>query len=352
MTMENTTIVAGKSGVIEATAKLVIKDFVEVMGRFRPGKGIESDSFMLGDIALSIEVYPNGYEDQDKGHVGIFLSNKGDADIQVKGQFSMDLKTMVFEYSDVVEEHSRWGIGNYLTHTECADVYKEKDFVVTAKLETDGDLVKLVGRQPDTSRYWDTGTYTPKKRKFDVWENVHSKMARTDFVLVFAGQEVPCHKHILAAASPVLEAMVENKHREAIESTANIKLSADVGKSFVRYIYTGEVQEDVLTEHASAFLAMGELYDLQELKGMAEKELLCQIEKENMVEMISIGDFYSAEDLLEAALKMTKVNMSWLRNQVFSMLWKASKSEPNFYNQDEGMEMVKKLDEDIMAKLL
>ena len=157
-------------------------------------------------------------------------------------------------------------------------------------------------------------------------------MARTDFILIFAGQEVPCHKHILAAASPVLEAMVENKHREAIESKANIKFSADVGKSFVRYIYTGEVQEDVLTEHASAFLAMGELYDLQELKGMAEKELLCQIEKENMVEMISIGDFYSAEDLLEAALKMTKVNMSWLRNQVFSMLRKASKCEPNFYN--------------------
>ena len=85
---------------------------------------------------------------------------------------------------------------------------------------------------------------------------------------------------------------------------------------------------------------------------MAEKELLCQIEKENMVEMISIGDFYSAEDLFEAALKMTKVNMSWLRNQVFSMLRKASKCEPNFYNQDEGMEMVKKLDKDIMAKLL
>ena len=170
----------------------------------------------------------------------------------------------------------------------------------------------------------------PKKRKFDIWENVHSKMARTDFVLVFEGQEVPCHKHILAAASPVLEAMVENKHGEAMESKASIKFSADVGKSFIRYIYTGDVHEDVLTEHASAFLAMGELHDLQELKGMAEKELLCQLEKENMVDMISIGDFYSAEDLFEAALKMTKVNMSWLRNQVFSIFKKELKFQPNF----------------------
>ena len=57
-------------------------------------------------------------------------------------------------------------------------------------------------------------------------------------VLVFDGQEVPCHKHILSAASSALEAMVENKHKEAIECKANIvELSEDAGRAFVRFMY-------------------------------------------------------------------------------------------------------------------
>ena len=76
------------------------------------------------------------------------------------------------------------------------------------------------------------------------------------------------------------------------------------------------MQEDLLKEHASAPLAMGELYDLQVLKSMAETELLSQLDKENMVELISIGDIFRAENIFEAALKMTRANMAWLRNQV------------------------------------
>ena len=52
--------------------------------------------------------------------------------------------------------------------------------------------------------------------------------------------------------------MVENKHMEAIQSRA--KLSADVGRAFVQYIYTVDVQEDIMKENALAFLALEELY--------------------------------------------------------------------------------------------
>ena len=136
-------------------------------------------------------------------------------------------------------------------------------------------------------------------------------------VLVFDGQEVPCHKHILSAASSVLEAMVENNHKEAIECKANIvELSEEAGRAFVRFMYTGEVEEALMREHASAFLAMGEMYDLTELKDLAENALVGQLTKQNMVEMISIGEFFKADGLFEAALKMTKVNMTWLRSQV------------------------------------
>ena len=311
--MENTTIVAGKSGIIGATAKLVIKDFVEVMGGFKPGKSIRSDLFMMGDTSMDIEVYPNGDKHASKGHVSLYLNNKGDDDIGVKGQLITDLKTVDFDYDKEVMANDGQGQTKFLAHAQCADAYKDKDFVVDAKLEIPGEVTKIVGRQSAAA---------PKKRKFDVWENVYNEMARADFTLVFEGEEVPCHKHILAAASPVLKSMVENKHREAIESKANIKFSAEVGRAFVRFVYTGEVQDDMLKKHALAFLEMGEMYNLQELKDMAEIELLSQLDKETMVEMIYIGELFRAEEIFEAALKMTKINMTWLRNQVYSILWK------------------------------
>ena len=133
---------------------------------------------------------------------------------------------------------------------------------------------------------------------------------------VFDGEEVACHKIILSAASPVLKAMVNNNHREAVECKANIELTKEVGQGFVQFIYTGELQEGLLKEHPAAFLAMGEMYHLKELKDMAETELLIQLDKENMVAMLSIGDIFRADDILEAALKMTKANMPWLRSQV------------------------------------
>ena len=149
-----------------------------------------------------------------------------------------------------------------------------------------------------------------------VWENVYTNMERTDFTLVFDGQEVPCHKHVLAAASPVLRAMVENQHTEAITSKANFELSEEVGRACVRFIYTGKLDESLLKEHAPSFLELGEMYDLRELKDMAEGELMKRLDKKTMVTLLSIAEIFRAGERFEAALKMTKINISWLRSQV------------------------------------
>ena len=84
----------------------------------------------------------------------------------------------------------------------------------------------------------------------------------------------------------------------------------------MKFIYTGELDEDILKEQAVGFLELGNKYDVQELKDLAEVELLSQLDKKNMVELVSIGDLFNAKKLFETALKMTKANMSWLRSQV------------------------------------
>ena len=87
----------------------------------------------------------------------------------------------------------------------------------------------------------------------------------------------------------MFEAMVGNECLEAIENKANLDLPQEVGRAFVKYIYTGEFEEEILTKQAAAFLELGEMFDIQELKDSAEVELLRLIDKDNMVEFLYIA---------------------------------------------------------------
>ena len=66
-------------------------------------------------------------------------------------------------------------------------------------------------------------------------------------------------------------------------------------------------------------MELGQKYDVQELKDLAEGEMLKQLDKKNMVMFLYIGDLFNANKVFEAALKMTKANMTWLRNQVYNI---------------------------------
>ena len=299
--MENVTVF-DKPADIQATAKLVIKDFVRVMEASKPGKVYRSDPFMAGDTRLELQVHPNGVYEDHKGWVSVCLCNTSDRKIHAKGQFKTELINSKFDFD--------LGVGKAVaqklaTHASAKEFFKDRDFVLTADVEIASEDVKILGTRdaPEDSRRL---SYCE-----DLCENLFEKMQGSDFTIVFNGVNVPCHKLVLAAASPVFEAMVENQHLEAIESKAEIELTEEVGRAFVKFIYTGDLEEGILKEHTVAFLELGDKYDVKVLKDLAEDEMLKQLDKKNMVEYVSIGDLFNAENLLEAALKMTKVNMSW-----------------------------------------
>ena len=194
---------------------------------------------------MAIMVYPNGRIEKRKGNVSIFLENKSDASLTVKCKFTTDVVSMTFNHT--IEANNEWGWAGFFSHDKCGDVYQDKDFVVTVDVEISDDTdLEIIGRK------------TPEvPKKFNVWENVYTNMERTDFTFVFNGEDVPCHKHILAAASPVLRAMVENQHKEAIESKANIDLSEEVGRAFIRFIYTGGTGREPPQGKCSCFPGIG-----------------------------------------------------------------------------------------------
>ena len=143
--IENTTVVEATSGIIQVTGKLVIKNLVGVMAGFKTGKFIESEKFMLGDIPLAIKVYPNSKADKSKGHVSVYLMNKGDEDISVKSQIITDVETLSLDYTEPVKAGSGLGWPDFLTHADYTDAYADidKDFVVIANVEMPGEPVVI-----------------------------------------------------------------------------------------------------------------------------------------------------------------------------------------------------------------
>ena len=126
--MEKNRTVYAKAPARKATAELVIKDFVEVMKTSQPGSSYSSNTFMVGEIPMAIEIYPNGFDEEDIGEVSVFLSNQSDADLDmVKCQFVTEIKTMIYDDEMAADSHAHHGIFYFLSHAECTEAYKDKD---------------------------------------------------------------------------------------------------------------------------------------------------------------------------------------------------------------------------------
>jgi len=321
--------VFGKGPKTEVTASLAIKDFIDVMESSKPGKCYETDEFMVKETLMCLLVYPNGYSEEYRGWVGVYVKNRSQAEVidKLKGQFITDVKTsQIDSKEETFPAGQAWGFDRYLSHEDANEHYKEKDFVLKVKVEMEGEVVKIVGENKET-----------RKRKFisqEVSENAYKRMAWTNFVLEFEGEELACHRLILAGASPVLAAMLEpaSQHREAEEGRAVIQLPAAVGRAFVRYIYLEEIEEVILKEEVVAFLELGEKYQVEKLKELAEVKMLQLLEKENMVKFLMAGDMFRAARIKAAALKLAKINLAWLRG--------------------EGREELRKLSQDLFIELL
>lgn len=170
--MEHTTVFDGST--TKVTAKLVIKNLLEIMPGFEEGKSIESEPFMVGDTTMVLEVFLNGFDEETAGGVYCFLINNGDADIRVKGQLITEVGTEEFDYRRFQPSDRK--LLFLALCADCTEAYAEKDFVLTAKLELPGEPVKIFSSQ--------SAPAPKRQKKFNVFENVYKQMQRTDFTLV------------------------------------------------------------------------------------------------------------------------------------------------------------------------
>ncbi|PIO63852.1 BTB/POZ domain protein [Teladorsagia circumcincta] len=126
----------------------------------------------------------------------------------------------------------------------------------------------------------------------------------TDFTIRVGGREIRAHRAILAARSPVFQAML--MHELTNETKSGVleisDLDYDVVYELVYYIYCGRCQKDI-GDIATDLLIAADKYRLVELKNHCEKFLVENLANENVCQLLIIGDLYNAERLQERAVQ-------------------------------------------------
>lgn len=121
-------------------------------------------------------------------------------------------------------------------------------------------------------------------------QNMNKDMSGTDFHLVCEGSPLPAHRLVLAAASPYFKAMLITDTAEAKAGRTNLGCSEELGRNFIKFLYTSEIKDAVLDENIEEFLCLGDKYAVPELKQRAESRMLQLLSRETMVAFFIAGD--------------------------------------------------------------
>ncbi|XP_023318659.1 speckle-type POZ protein B-like [Trichogramma pretiosum] len=133
-------------------------------------------------------------------------------------------------------------------------------------------------------------------------------------IITSDGNDVPAHKNILAAASPVFRGMFTHNMLENKENSVKI---TDTTKNTViemlRYIYTARViinEVDIIIE----LLEVAEKYQIDNLKIKCEKILCSDLSSENAIKILIAAHKYKAKYLEDETIKFITTNTELLSN--------------------------------------
>ena len=141
-----------------------------------------------------------------------------------------------------------------------------------------------------------------------------------DVTLKVEDNEFKAHKLILAAASPVFEAMFKEGTKEHEDNYVNIEdIDSDVFEVFLRYLYSGQAEN--LEEMVLELFAAADKYDVQPLREICIHHMVKNISVNNAVNMLVLADRYNVEPIkLQAQKFITNNIISLLKTDSWSSL--------------------------------
>uniref|UniRef100_A0A914PA14 BTB domain-containing protein n=1 Tax=Panagrolaimus davidi TaxID=227884 RepID=A0A914PA14_9BILA len=240
---------------------------------------LESDRFIAfpdSGTKYFLKIYPNGYN-EERGKTWIFLNLNIGNEKKIKAQYKCSINSANWssKFDYVFEKSTGWGV-SCCTTDELFD--SSKNFIADGKL-----IVKVKGIFKIENSEATRKILKPKRKLHlqDLW-----KSGFEDFTIVADGKELQVHKNVLAAVSPVFNAMFKPYTKEAIESRVVIPdFSYDIVEKALKGCYHHNIFTDLSTDESSLLLKFADKYDITILKDNIEEYLADKLSVSNLCEI-------------------------------------------------------------------
>jgi speckle-type POZ protein len=151
------------------------------------------------------------------------------------------------------------------------------------------------------------------------FNNLWTEGVLQDFNIKCEGEDIPCHRAILAARSDMFKAMLTTDSIEKTKGEVEIKdCSAGILRHFLKFVYT-DCLDDERDYNSTELLILADRYQVSGLKKRCEVALSKTISKNNAIQLLSTASLYSAEILMANASRVVANN---LKELVGSEDWK------------------------------
>uniref|UniRef100_A0A8C1JDS6 Uncharacterized protein n=1 Tax=Cyprinus carpio TaxID=7962 RepID=A0A8C1JDS6_CYPCA len=274
------------------------------------GEVVRSSTFSSGPndkMKWCLRVNPKGLDDESKDYLSLYLLLVSCPKSEVRAKFKFSLLNAKREETKAMESQRAyrfvqgkdWGFKKFIRRDflldEANGLLPDDKLTLFCEVSVVQDSVNISG-QSNTNML-----KVPECQLSDDLGNLWEGSRFTDCSLFVGGQEFKAHKSILAARSPVFNAMFEHKMEESKKNRVDISdVEPDVFREMMVFIYTGKAPN--LEKMADNLLAAADKYALERLKVLCEEALCNSLSVENVADILILADLHSAEQLKAQAI--------------------------------------------------
>lgn len=150
-------------------------------------------------------------------------------------------------------------------------------------------------------------------------------LEHTDVTLVSTNnQEVPCHRFILAARSPVFKRLFASQAATGELLRESIDSSTEALKAMVKYLYTDTLENADINED---LMNLADKYELTQMKELCLPFFVKKVRGDNCLKAYIYGHLHNYEPLKAAAF--TAMDENWSRYEASADITEMMKTHPN-----------------------
>ena len=135
-------------------------------------------------------------------------------------------------------------------------------------------------------------------RSFQELHDKSSEEANTDFTVICGEKEIPVHSWLLSSRSDVFKTAITGDFSEKREKKICIQgFSSNGVEEMIRFLYGFEINDEFV--EIEELLALGEMYQIEDLKSAAAMVLEKYLSKERVFTIAEVAEKHNADEALE-----------------------------------------------------